>query len=412
MEDSPKYDYNIVKIIYEKYHTPIRNEVLLAVENIIQLIDTIKRGEPEETLQYLLTLFFSENFTEIGQIGIPQIHTKAELTELIHTLNIRQLFVMLNNFRKNIDCFMFEMLILYKKNPEALMAELPFLNEDFIKHIIYFSENLLDADMEEFAKCYNEGFEVVECNRDNVPFFRQVQDDGVSYPNWNYSSICNLWFLTPYGVSNQMILKESKKNKIFDLVNNAFEKNPTVDKACAANLLKSYPLIEPLEQLEHAHLSKRGMSLENNTFAFAGCMFTTNPKNFTSALRRRNKKFSVLYTSGHTILMLIICKYFKNVNLVLILLGCMVWLVPYNHAIHEILLAAKELEVFKSYDYKKSNFENINTLLDISGLGKLDMVITSARRTIKHKSRHSRNKTKSLSPKVTKSRKLKRMSSV
>ena len=46
--------------------------------------------------------------------------------------------------------------------------------------------------------------------------------------------------------------------------------------------------------------------------------------------------------------MLMICKYFKDINLGLIILGCIIWLVPYNHSITEIFLAAKELDVFKN----------------------------------------------------------------
>ena len=160
-----------------------------------------------QDVDFLCYLFFAETISEYGQIGKQEITTKKQLTDLISSLNIRELFTIINNFRKKIDCFMFELLINYTKNPETFIQNYPFLDEKYIKYIIKFIENMLDVDIIDLSLCYNEEFIEIPCEIPAKPFYRRVQDDDISYPNWNYSNICSLWLPATYGDTNQLLIK-------------------------------------------------------------------------------------------------------------------------------------------------------------------------------------------------------------
>jgi hypothetical protein len=56
----------------------------------------------------------------------------------------------------------------------------------------------------------------------------------------------------------------------------------------------------------------------------------------------------------------------------LITLGCIIWLVPNNHSITEIFLAAKKLNVFNDYKLKQDTYESVNEMLALCGLSKLN----------------------------------------
>ena len=58
-----------------------------------------------------------------------------------------------------------------------------------------------------------------------------------------------------------------------------------------------------------------------------------------------------------------LCNYFKYINIGLIILGCIIWLVPYNHSITEIFLAAKQSDLFENYSLKKNTYESVNEFL-------------------------------------------------
>ena len=78
---------------------------------------------------------------------------------------------------------------------------------------------------------------------------------------------------------------------------------------------------------------------------------------------KRYNKFSVSNLSGHTMLFIIVAKYFKDINLNMIVLASMLFMVPYNHSIHEIFQAAKMLGVNTGYSIKKTDLENMNYFL-------------------------------------------------
>ena len=251
--DKTLYEYNIVLALKSNYNTIIKNELIKVITLIIDMIEVTNTN-----LDFLCFLFFSETVTEYGQIGKQDITTKKQLTDLIDSLNIRELFTFINNFRKKIDCFMFELLINYKKNPQGFIQNYPFLEETYIKYIINFIENMLDVDILDLSLCYNEEFIEKPCEGTAKPFYRKVQDDKISYMDENgkplnnsvpSSTICSLWLPYAYNNNNQILLKITTPNKLYDIVTKSMKKKK-FDNSCAENIMNSFPFVEPLSQNE------------------------------------------------------------------------------------------------------------------------------------------------------------------
>ena len=371
------YEYNIVLALNSNYNITIKNELIKVVTLIIDMI-----AVTNTKLEFLCFLFFSESVTDYGQIGNQNITTKQQLFDLVNSLNIRELFEIINNFRKNIDCFMFELLLNYKKNPQDFIQNYPFLDETYIKYIINFIEDMFDVDIIDLSLCYNEEFIETPCVEKATPFYRKVQDDKISYMDENakplnnsvkYSTICLLWLPFTYGNNNQILLKITTPNKLYDIVTKSIKKK-SVDKSCTKEVMKLFPFVEPLSPNETRFLESKNSNANN--FLFTICNSEPNEANFTTQLRKKYKKLIVSFTSGHTVIMLMICKYFKGINLGLITLGCIIWLVPYHHSITEIFLAAKECDVFKNYTLKKNTYESVNELLQLSGLSQLNQIVS------------------------------------
>lgn len=363
-------EYDIVLKLYTNHNEIIKKELIKVINLIIDTIEVTNKD-----LNYLIYLFFSETLTEYGQIGKQEITTKPELTELINSLNIRELFTVINNFRKKIDCFMFELLINYKKNPKEFIENYPYLDISYIEYIINFIENMLDVDILDLDLCYNEAFNEIPCEPPVKPFYRSIQDDKTSYMDETgkpinnsvpSSTICSLWLPYAYGNNNQLLLKITTPNKLYNIVTNSMKKKQTIDEKCVEGMMKKYPFVEPLSPYEINFLKLK--QSDTNKFLFAICNSEPNDANFTTQLRKKYNKLMVSYTSGHTVIMLMLCKYFKGINLGLITLGCIIWLVPYNHSITEIFLAAKQLDIFKNFTLKKDILTSVNEMLRLSGV--------------------------------------------
>ena len=228
MDDKTLYEYNIVLALNSNYNIIIKNELIKVVTLIIAMIEVTNTN-----LKFLCFLFFSESVTEYGQIGNQNITTKQQLFDLINSLNIRELFTIINNFRKKIDCFMFELLLNYKKNPETFIQNYSYLDESYIKYIINFIENMLDVDILDLSLCYDTEFIETPCVETATPFYRKVQDDKISYMDENAkplnnsvpsSTICSLWLPYAYGNNNQILLKITTPNKLQDIVTNSMKK--------------------------------------------------------------------------------------------------------------------------------------------------------------------------------------------
>ena len=67
-------------------------------------------------------------------------------------------------------------------------------------------------------------------------------------------------------------------------------------------------------------------------------------------------------------LFLIMAKYFNGINLNLIILANVLFMVPYNHSIHEIFQAAKMMGINTNYSIQDTDLDNINEFLESNGL--------------------------------------------
>jgi hypothetical protein len=61
-------------------------------------------------------------------------------------------------------------------------------------------------------------------------------------------------------------------------------------------------------------------------------------------------------------------KYFNGINLNLIILANVLFMVPYNHSIHEIFQAAKMMGINTNYSIQDTDLDNINEFLESNGL--------------------------------------------
>ena len=399
METSEKisYEYNIVKLINTKFNKLIKTEIIKVIKYIINTVYLFTNEKKNfDFLHYLSYLFFSDNTSEYGQIGLKQLENIDELNDLLIHSNIRELFVILNNFRKKIDCFMFELLIYYKNNPDIFLSKYPYFDQNYLNYIINFIENSFDININEFTNCYDSDFNIVNCDEDHKPFYRYYEDlNNDTYKKNFYNGICSLWCPYAVAIPNQSFIKLSWPNKIPDLVSKSLKKKVN-DIKCVGDMLEIFPLTEQLSENELIHLQNKGKT--PNDFNFSFCNSEPNRLNFLTEIKNRYDKLSISYTSGHTIIMLMICKYFKDINLDLIILGCIIWLVPYNHSINEIFLAGKQLGIVDGYNYKKTSFENINNLLEKMNLDRLDKVLLVAgKKTRKNKKKkEKKRKTRNL----------------
>jgi len=369
-------DYDIVRSINQEYGPKIKAELIKVIFFIVTTIN-IKKGTVD--LAYLSNIFFKDvevrqgqppQIVEYGQVGMQELTSLEELREIVLNSNIRELFTMINNARKQIGCLMFELLLEYKEDPNSFMEKYvtsegnPIFNKDTIEYTINFAENMLDVDIADLAKCYNEEYAQVECNSNEEKLYNKVQNDNTSYPQWTNASgnICFFWLPFTYMIANQNMTKEQNNNKVKDLVSKSIKKKEPFNPDCTRYILDKCPFVEPISVKERAALQAKAVT-ENN-FAFTICSTEPVPNTFTTGIRKKYDKLSVSYTSGHAVLILMFCEYFKDINLNLILLGCIIWLVPYSHSINEIFLAAKEISLFDEYNIARTLEDNYKLIIE------------------------------------------------
>jgi hypothetical protein len=148
-----------------------------------------------------------------------------------------------------------------------------------------------------------------------------------------------------------------------------------------SDIYSKYPLFPPLSQREQKYITGKGRRVlvdglyQRPPWTPPICyMKPIEPYSFSVNLQKRYNKYSVSNLSGHVMIFLIMAKYFKNptdntnINMNLIVLASILFMVPYNHSIHEIFQAAKMMGVNTNYSIKKTDLENINTLLSATNL--------------------------------------------
>jgi len=172
-----------------------------------------------------------------------------------------------------------------------------------------------------------------------------------------------------YGVPYQNVVKLPADNAIKKMMP-VYERNDkTQFDKCMSDTFKDYPVFPPLSKREQSYMTSKGARptvgdlYKRPPWTPPYCYYKKLTPTFTTNMLKRYKKFTVSNLSGHTMIFIIIAKYFKYIDLNMIVLASLLFMVPYNHSIHEIFQAAKMLGVNTEYSIKNTDVENMNHFL-------------------------------------------------
>ncbi len=384
--DNLRYEYDIATNLYKKYKITILEElnkvIIFYIDTITKLLKNKNYTDTDIIIFFKINLFF-ENTDEYGHIKTSQvlssITTIDNLIELTKSMNIREKMTFIKNFQRSntINCIMYEMLLEYKKDNTAFKQKFNKINITHLEKIIKTIENLLDFKIEETNLCYDNEYNQIACNDTNKKFYIIVNEDPEKYEN-DYPKICNLWLPVVYLFNYQNLIKGEKCNRLSKLIK-SFEPNKLKsehDYKCINDILTRFPLIEELSDREKKLLKEKllqkysveGLPVESMLpFKLIVCSMNKT-QSFYIKLRERKNKLSISYSSGHTLMMLLLMNYLQGFNLYYVIIALIIWTVPYNHSINEILSASKQYGLFDNYDYDKSTLDNLNIMLRQAGL--------------------------------------------
>jgi hypothetical protein len=379
------YEYAIVKQLYDKYekdNKQISNEldkvIIFFIRIIIKLLKKMSYDD-KGILEFFKINMFNDNVQEYGHIKteelLSSINSITDLIELTKNLNIREKMTFIKNFQRTNDmnCVMYQMLLDYKKNKTEFKQKEHYndVNILHVEKIIKTIENLLDFKIEETDLCYDTEYNLGECNEKNKKLYKMVNEDTFKYEN-DYPKICTLWVPVVYLFNYQNLIKGDKDNRLNKLIK-CFEPKKQ-DNTTMKNIIDKYPFIESLSDREKNFIEKKTSEYNADKLPFKFIVCSTNKlQSFYLKLRERKGKLSISYSSGHTMMMLLMADYIKNINLYYILIALIIWTVPYNHSINEILSGSKQYGIFDEYDYDKTTLENVNIMLEKAKLNILEL---------------------------------------
>ncbi len=386
-----KYEYNIASNLYIKYKLIILEELNKVIISYIDIITKLLRNKnytDTDIIIFFKTNMFFENTDEYGHIKttelLSSITTIDNLIELTNKMNIREKMTFIKNFQRSntINCIMYEMLLEYKKDNAAFKQKFDKINIAQVEKVIKTIENLLDFKIEETNLCYDNEYNQTPCDDKNNKFYIVVNEDPEKFEN-DYPKICNLWIPVVYLFNYQNLIKGEKCNRLSKLIK-SFEPNKQKsehDYRCINDILSRFPLIEQLSDREQKLLKEKllqkysveGLPVESMLpFKLIICSMNKT-QSFYIKLRDRKNKLSISYSSGHTLMMLLLMNYIQDINLYYVIIALIIWTVPYNHSINEILSASKQYGLFDNYDYDKSTLDNLNTMLSQATLERINI---------------------------------------
>lgn len=391
---SVAYNYAIAITLYKSQNMAgIKAEIIKLITNQMSLVQLKykKIGWNENDIfTEIKKIFFFDLLNEAGQIGLPFIKPKGysnlepvknlfELKEnFIPNLNIRELMSIIKNFqRPESSCFMFSIVIEYQifKNQNNLMdfqLKYPMLDINHIEKTIVLIESILGFNILEVNKCYNNlNGEIVEPGAGCKPLYMMMQEEFLDPATRKYSSpitICWLWHALIYGVPYQDVQKLPAQNYIKQM-STSYEKK-TIDADCINKVFQYFPIFPPLSTQEKKYINSKGVNplvdklYERPPWTPPICyMKPIEPLNFSLNLQKRYNKYFVSNLSGHTMIFILLARFFNDININVIILACIVFMTPYNHSIHEIFKAAQIVGANDNYNIKSSDLENLNKLL-------------------------------------------------
>jgi hypothetical protein len=402
---SVAYNYAIASTLFKSINMKgIKEEIIKLINDQISLVEakyTVIGWKENEIFTEIKKIFFFDIMNEAGQLGIPLIKTQSSrdlepvknLLELkqnfIPKLNIRELMSIIKNFqRPSSSCFMFSIVIEYqtfknRNNLTSFQQKYPMLDINHIEKTIVLIESILGFDILEVNKCYNNlnGEQVIE-RSGCKPLYMMMQDEFMNPSTKKYSSpitICWLWHALIYGVPYQDVQKLPAQNYIKQMIK-SYEKQP-VNTDCMSNVFQYFPIFPPLSNRETTYLKSSGVNpkvdnlYERPPWTPPICyMKPIEPLNFSLNLQKRYNKYFVSNLSGHTMIFILLARFFNNININIIILACIVFMTPYNHSIHEIFKAAQIVGANDDYNMKLSDLDNLNNLLTKMDYTPLDKI--------------------------------------
>ena len=399
------YNYAIARTLFDgKNKSVIENEITKLLLLQFDLIVANSSNNPaitaKDNLDNVILIFFKDVINEQGQLGVPlvkingsyqPVKTLGQLKDVILKYNFREKMSILRNFAsKTNDCFMYSILIEYYENREsgqtnAFKTKYPMLNTTFLDESILLIENILGFDIIETANCYQDlrgsGTPIISGCTENKRLYREIQSDYIANKTQSPITLCWLWHPLVYGVPYQDVVKLPADNYVKKLSTSYTGNNNAVIPNCMSDVYSKYPLFPPLSEREQRYIKDKGGNVlvdglyQRPPWTPPICyMKPIEPYSFSVNLQKRYKKYSVSNLSGHVMIFLIMAKYFKNpvdnqpINMNLIVLASILFMVPYNHSIHEIFQAAKMMGVNTNYSIKNTDLDNINMLLSATNL--------------------------------------------
>jgi hypothetical protein len=377
--DKLQYEYIIVKSLYDNFNKQITEELDKVIEFYIDIIIKLLKNlsyDDTKIITFFKSNMFNDSVQEYGHIKTPEllesIQTIDDMIKLSKKLNIREKMTFIKNFQRTneINCTMYNMLLEYKTDKQKFKEKYNKVNISHVEKIIKTIENLLDIKLEETNLCYDPEYNMIECNEQNKKLYIMVNEDICKYEN-EYPKICTLWIPVVYLFNYQNLIKGEKCNRLTKLIKSFEPKKQDSEKNynCMNDMLGKYPFIEPLSEREQNFIINKTSTYNTETLPFKLIACTVNKlETFYLKLRERKNKLSISYSSGHTLMMLLITDYIKDINLYYIIIALIIWTVPYNHAINEIFSGSKQYGIFDEYDYDMTSLKNINIMLKKAGL--------------------------------------------
>ena len=398
---SISYNYAITRQLFEtkKIIQPIDDEISKFIYFQIELLLAYNPIlTSKEHFELIKKVFFKNNINEQGQVGIPlikvknnkggyvykEVQTIVELkNEYIRKLNFREKMSMLRNFiSKENDCLMYSILLEYddsnrQNTKQEFERKYPMLNTIQLQESITTIENILGFAIRETGSCYNDtkGKRTTACSRNKKPLYKAIQDEYIQSPTKSPITLCWLWHPLVYGVPYQDVIKLDVDNPVKKIAT-SFERVNTIDaKECMRDIYSKYKLFPPLSQREKMFMKTRGINpkieqlVEIPPYTPPVCfMKPIEPNSFYVNLQKNYNKYFVSNLSGHVMFFINMAKLFKGIDLNLIILANIIFMVPYNHSIHEIFQAAKLLGVNTDYSIRDNDLVAINNILSQSKL--------------------------------------------
>lgn len=395
------YNYAIVKELFKSDNIiSIDSEVTKLILLEIDLVKThylskFPTSSNIDVLNHIIDVFFKNTINEMGQLGKPLIFnqikkgnrisrdyvpvkTLDELTDrFILDLNIREKMTMLKNFKSQTnDCIMFSIILEYHKNNDDFIKKYPSMNVTFIDETINLIERILGFNITEVNKCYN------NLSGDNEimvsgckPLYETMQKEILDPKTKRFSSpitLCWLWHPLIYGIPYQDVIKLPSENYIKNM-SDSFVKTK-FNTQCMVDTFINYPIFPELSGREKKYIYQtlgnesridyRGINLQRLPWSPPICfMKPKTPNSFYINLQKRHNKYFVSNISGHVMIFIIMARFFKNIDINKIILASILYLVPYNHSIHEIFQAVKMMNIPISYKIENNDLNNLNNFL-------------------------------------------------